>query len=156
MLFCKRITGGHKSFFQYENQDKRKMLTCFKCKKEICDPATLFSHVKDDHKICGDNCNVQCTICWKTFTDFKSFKRNVLKCFDTMPNDYVPDPLLYRYADDEEILNCEVKLNKAIIELTCDLSAKMNWPRKDVFAAIAKFNKLYVSTLISGTCHLRN
>lgn len=66
-----------------------------------------------------------------------------------MPKDgVIPDPRLYKYAVDEQVLNYEEKLNKANIELVCGLAAKMNWPRKDVFDTIAMIKKLYVSTLI--------
>lgn len=51
------------------------MLTCFKCKKVINDPESLFRHIKEEHKISGKRCAVQCTLCWATFTDFSTFQK---------------------------------------------------------------------------------
>lgn len=134
------------------------MLTCFKCKKVINDPETLFRHIKDDHKICGENCEVQCTLCWREFSRYSSFKRHVLNCYVNVSpfdeDEEIPDPALYKYAVDEEISNFEETLNKAAVELVCTLSAKMNWPRQDIFTTVVAFKKTFISRVISGrkTC----
>lgn len=117
------------------------MLICCVCKDVINNPQTLFRHIKEVHKICGNNCAVQCTLCWKKFSNFSTFKNHVLKCFATSETveDCEVDPALYTYAVDTEICNFESLLKKAALELACGLSAKMNWARKDVYTTISHF-----------------
>lgn len=67
------------------------MLTCVVCKKVIDNPELLFRHIKEEHKICGNNCKVQCTLCWKTFSNFSTFKTNVSKCFAEAVDDVEVD-----------------------------------------------------------------
>ncbi len=128
------------------------MLTCFKCMEPINNPAELFRHIKEVHKICGNNCRVQCTLCWKAFTNFATFKSNVLQCFDAIESDEDEevDPALYMYAVDAGICNFETTLRKAAVKLACGLSAKMNWPRQDVFTAMSEVKNTFISIVASG------
>jgi hypothetical protein len=128
------------------------MLTCFKCKKVFNNPTTLFQH----HKICGNNCMVQCTLCWKKFSSFSTFKTNVTKCFAAIATIEIPenvdvDPALFAYAVSEEISDFETTMRKATLKLACGLSAKMNWPRQDVFTTISEFKNTFLAKVISGT-----
>lgn len=131
-------------------------MTCFKCKQVFNDPETLFVHIKQVHKICGRNCLVQCTLCWKKFSCFSTFKSNVLRCYaaseaardDEDVKNVEVNPALYAYAVDTDICNFETNLRNAALKLACGLSAKMNWPRQDVFTTISEFNN-YISEIIS-------
>lgn len=134
------------------------MLTCFVCKKVINDPESLFRHIKVEHKICGNNCRVQCTLCWRIFSNFSTFKANVSRCFAAAEavddaseaSEAEVDPALYMYAVDIEILDFEAKLRESVLKLACGLSAKMNWPRQDVFTTLSEIKNTFVMELISG------
>lgn len=143
------------------------MLTCFICKKldqAINDPASLFLHIKNSHKI-KDISTFQCTFkqCRSTFSSFSSFKRHVGRCVASNPNseresepesepvsEEITDPEMYLYAVDNDVLNFQKEINSAALKLACSLCANTNSPRSETFVTIAAVRKTYVSKIISG------
>lgn len=134
------------------------MLTCFVCKIVINNPDLLFDHIKKEHKICGNNCKVQCTLCWKKLSTFSTFKVHVRRCFDNAQavtdeedaEEVEVDPELYMYAIDTQICNFQSKFRKSVLKLVCGLSAKMNWARQDVFTTMSEVKNTLISQIISG------
>lgn len=134
------------------------MLTCFICKKAINDPETLFSHIKESHRI-KDNSPFQCTFrqCRSIFSNFSSFKRHVRRCVARIPDnepesepEEIIDPEMYVYSVDNDVSHFQKAMNTAALELACSLCANMNLPRCEVYKTIAVFQKTYVTKITSG------
>lgn len=126
------------------------MLRCFKCMLVFNDPQELFDHIKKQHKICGKNCEVQCTLCGKCFPNFSTFKSHVLVCFAKTPAEVNIVPETYYYSVEEDVCRFEKNLKKAALELVCSLCSNMRSPRCEIYNTIAEFKKTYISKIISG------
>lgn len=136
------------------------MLTCFVCKIVINNPEELFRHIKKDHKICGESCMVQCTLCGSVFTSFATFKKNVLSCFGKMPivEEVAEslDPDLYSNSVDADVLNFEKALNNGALELVCGMCSNMNSSRIAIYNAISAYVRIYMSIIVSGIYYNSN
>lgn len=101
-------------------------------------------------------------LCFNTFSNFSSFKKNVLRCFEAAggsEEDEDADDVIdhaYMYAVDPKISKFEITIRDAVLKMACGLSAKMIWPRKDEFTTISEFKNTFIPVVVSGKTLFRS
>lgn len=57
----------------------------------------------------------------------------------------------FSVEEDECMINFKEMIQRAALELACEMCANMRSPRKEIYTIISAFEKTYISKIISGT-----
>lgn len=139
-------------------------MRCFVCLKNFYDPEHLFTHLKNQHGICG-SADFRCSLCTNEFDNFGAFKKHPINCFrkKTDGNHQEEQPQHVGSIDEafeilneldmefsDEISDFKEFVQKRALEMVLDMSANMNIPRNLMFNTISKFQKFITETFIHG------
>lgn len=148
---------------------------CFKCRSSFLNPADLFVHIKEVHKICGNSvytCTCSCTgflfilvsnillilSSSEIFNAFGAYKKHVNSCFnkvDVNDEEEVANQTLavdaYNAVEmkDENVLIFQKTMEAEALKLTCKLNGIMMLPRSLVYKTITDFSK-FLQTMVEG------